>query len=147
MNVIVKTTKDIGIILKHARNEAGFKQSDVAGLFNCGNSFIVDAENGKPTIQAQKLIDLLGLLGLEVVIREKSFDYGLPYIDSTMSGNLEILYSYSVGNISRMKARKMFGTHDMALTQMMRQAGFSPPRATAAQENAMLEEISHIKLT
>lgn len=129
--VAIKTTKDIGIILRHARNEAGFKQSDVAGLFNSGNRFIVDAENGKPTIQAQKLLDLLELLGLEVVIREKTMDYGLPYVDSTMSGNLEILYKYSVGNISRMKARKMLGTDDMSLTQLMRHAGFPPPRATA----------------
>ena len=53
------------------RNEVGFKQLELAGMFGSGNRFIVDAEKGKESIQAQKLIDLLGLLGLEVVIRKK----------------------------------------------------------------------------
>lgn len=70
--LIVNNTKEIGELIKKARNSAGFKQVDVAGIFGSGNRFIVDAESGKETIQAQKLIDLLGLLGLEVIIRKKS---------------------------------------------------------------------------
>lgn len=47
------------------------RQLDVAGLGNTGNRVIVDIENGKPTVQLQKVLDLMDLLGLEVVIQEK----------------------------------------------------------------------------
>ena len=46
--------------------------SHVAGLGNTGNRFVVELENGKPTVQLQKVLDLLDLLGLEVVVRPKS---------------------------------------------------------------------------
>ena len=48
------------------------KQLDLAGLGNTGNRFIVDLENGKPTVQLQKVLDLMDLLGLEVVVRTKA---------------------------------------------------------------------------
>lgn len=69
--VVVSTTKEIGSLIRQVRNDVGFKQLDLAGMFGSGNRFIVDAEKGKETIQAQKLINLLGLLGLEVVIRKR----------------------------------------------------------------------------
>jgi transcriptional regulator with XRE-family HTH domain len=70
--LVVSTTKEVGALIRQVRNEAGFKQLDVAGMFGSGNRFIVEAENGKETIQAQKLIDLLGMVGLEMVIRKKT---------------------------------------------------------------------------
>ncbi|MEI2615188.1 MAG: helix-turn-helix domain-containing protein [Methylotenera sp.] len=68
---VVSSTREIGLLIRQVRNEVGFKQLELAGMFGSGNRFIVDAEKGKESIQAQKLIDLLGLLGLEVVIRKK----------------------------------------------------------------------------
>jgi HTH-type transcriptional regulator / antitoxin HipB len=50
----------------------GLKQEEVAGLGNTGNRFIVDLERGKPTLQLQMALDVLDLLGLEVVVRPKS---------------------------------------------------------------------------
>jgi len=50
--------------------------AEPAGLpishFNTGNRFIVDLENGKPTVQLQRVLDLMDLLGLEVVVRGKA---------------------------------------------------------------------------
>lgn len=69
--VVVTSTKAIGDLVRKARKASGITQADMAGLSGSGNRFIVDAENGKSTIQAQKLIDLIGLVGLEVVIRKK----------------------------------------------------------------------------
>jgi len=68
---VVSSTREIGLLIRQVRNEVGFKQLELAGMIGSGNRFIVDAEKGKESIQAQKLIDLLGLLGLEVVIRKK----------------------------------------------------------------------------
>lgn len=67
----VTSTAEIGELLRAARKQAGVTQADFAMLANSGNRLIVDAENGKPTLQAQKLLDLLALAGLEVVIRRK----------------------------------------------------------------------------
>ena len=72
--MVVSTTEEIGSLIRLVRNEQGINQMVVAGMFGSGNRFISDAENGKKTIQAQKLLDLLGMVGLEVVIRRKRTD-------------------------------------------------------------------------
>jgi len=72
--MVVSTTGEIGSLIRQVRNEQGINQMLVAGMFGSGNRFISDAENGKKTIQAQKLLDLLGMVGLEVVIRRKRTD-------------------------------------------------------------------------
>jgi len=41
------------------------------GLANTGNRFIVELENGKPTVQLQKVLDVLDVLGLEIVVQKK----------------------------------------------------------------------------
>ncbi len=69
--MIVSSTDEIGRLIRMVRNEQGINQMVVAGMFGSGNRFVSDAENGKKTIQAQKLLDLLGMVGLEVVIRRK----------------------------------------------------------------------------
>lgn len=67
----VKMVRDLGMIVQKARKEQQLSQIDVAGLVGCGNRFIVDLEKGKETIQMQKAIDVLELLGLELVIQPK----------------------------------------------------------------------------
>ncbi|MCK0713621.1 hypothetical protein ACFO0U_06105 [Chromohalobacter sarecensis] len=46
-------------------------QIDLAGLAGTGNRFIVDLERGKPTLQLQKVLDVLDLMGLEVIVQRK----------------------------------------------------------------------------
>lgn len=69
---VVRTALDIGQMVKRQRNGMNLRQLDVAGLANTGNRLIVDVENGKPTVQLQKVLDLLDILGLEVVIQPKT---------------------------------------------------------------------------
>jgi HTH-type transcriptional regulator/antitoxin HipB len=68
----IQTTVDLGNLVREQRRLLALKQIDVAGLGNTGNRFIVDLERGKPTVQLQKTLDVLDLLGLEVVVRPKS---------------------------------------------------------------------------
>lgn len=68
---VVRTALDVGQMVKRQRNGMNLRQLDVAGLANTGNRLIVDVENGKPTVQLQKVLDLLDILGLEVVIQPK----------------------------------------------------------------------------
>lgn len=68
----VKSTAELGDIVRERRRRLALKQLEVAGLGNTGNRFIVELEQGKPTVQLQKVLDVLDLLGLEVVVRPKA---------------------------------------------------------------------------
>lgn len=69
---VIKSTVALGVLVREQRQSLALKQLDVAGLGNTGNRFIVDLERGKPTVQLQKVLDVLDLLGLEVVVRVKA---------------------------------------------------------------------------
>lgn len=66
------STAQLGELVRMVRKEQGLTQLDVAGLAGMSNRFVIDLERGKETLQMQKVLDVLGLLGLEVVIRKKS---------------------------------------------------------------------------
>jgi hypothetical protein len=46
-------------------------QADISGMDNTGTRFIVELENGKETVQLNKVLDVLGTLGLEMIIQRK----------------------------------------------------------------------------
>jgi HTH-type transcriptional regulator/antitoxin HipB len=68
----VHNAAELGALIRARRRDLGLKQLDIAGIGNTGNRFIVELENGKPTVQLQKVLDLLDLLGLEVTVRPKA---------------------------------------------------------------------------
>lgn len=68
----ITTVEDLGKIVLATRKSQGLTQADIAGLSHSGNRFIVDLEKGKPTLQMQKALEVLALLGLELVVRPKS---------------------------------------------------------------------------
>lgn len=65
------SVEDIGKAVVQSRKAQGLTQADIAGLAQTGVRFIVDLEKGKPTIQMQKALEVLELLGLELVVRQK----------------------------------------------------------------------------
>ena len=69
---VVRSSAALGAIVREQRKRLALKQLDIAGLGNTGNRFIVDLENGKPTLQLQKVLDILDLLGLELIVRPKA---------------------------------------------------------------------------
>jgi y4mF family transcriptional regulator len=72
LEATVRSSAEVGTLVRAYRKQSMLSQLDLAGLGNTGNRFIVDLESGKPTIQLQKVLDLLDLLGLEAVIRPKA---------------------------------------------------------------------------
>lgn len=68
----IRSADALGALVREQRKRLGLKQTDIAGLGNTGNRFIVELENGKPTVQLQKVLDVMDLLGLEVVVRAKA---------------------------------------------------------------------------
>jgi y4mF family transcriptional regulator len=68
----IRSSVELGAVIREQRKRLALKQLDLAGLGNTGNRFIVDLENGKPTVQLQKVLDVMDLLGLEVLVRAKA---------------------------------------------------------------------------
>jgi y4mF family transcriptional regulator len=68
---MIKTAKDLGIIIKDRRKEMKLSQAELAGLCGVGNRFIVELEAGKPTIQFDKALYIAMNLGLELRIIKK----------------------------------------------------------------------------
>ena len=68
----IRSSVELGAVIREQRKRLALKQLDLAGLGNTGNRFIVDLENGKPTVQLHKVLDLMDLIGLEVVVRTKA---------------------------------------------------------------------------
>jgi HTH-type transcriptional regulator/antitoxin HipB len=67
----IMSVPELGALVRQARKAQGLTQADIAGLANTGTRFLVDLENGKPTIQLQKTLDVMALLGLELVVAKK----------------------------------------------------------------------------
>ena len=64
----IKSAKELGDIAVRFRKMQQLTQVDIAGLGNVGVRFISDLENGKGTVQFDKVMHVLDLLGLDVVI-------------------------------------------------------------------------------
>lgn len=69
--MLMTSTIDLGCFIKSIRKAQGLSQLEIANLGSTGNRVIVDIENGKPTVQLKKVMDLMALLGLEMVVRKK----------------------------------------------------------------------------
>lgn len=63
-----KSTAEIGKLVQNERKRQGITQLQLAGMAGTGIRLISDIENGKETIQVQKLIKILHTLGLGVFI-------------------------------------------------------------------------------
>jgi len=64
----IDSTVELGQIIREKRKEDGLTQADLAAICGFGNRFLVDLENGKPTVQFGKALETLKSLGLEVYI-------------------------------------------------------------------------------
>ena len=63
-----KTAEEIGKLIQAERKRQGITQLQLAGLAGTGIRFISDLENGKGTIQIQKLLKVVQTLGLGIFI-------------------------------------------------------------------------------
>ncbi|MCL2819213.1 MAG: helix-turn-helix domain-containing protein [Oscillospiraceae bacterium] len=62
---------DIGSLVKQKRNQLNMTQSQLATVSGAGVRFLSDLENGKPTMQIGKILEILHVLGLDVYILER----------------------------------------------------------------------------
>ena len=72
MKIALRTVEDAGLAIRALRKQAGIRIDDFALTARVSKQFMTDLENGKPTVQLQKVLDLLDILGLELVIQAKT---------------------------------------------------------------------------
>ena len=65
--VSITSATDIGAILRLLRKETGLTQRDMAGLCNVSLPFLNQVEQGKPTAQIGKVLEVCRRHGIEVV--------------------------------------------------------------------------------
>jgi HTH-type transcriptional regulator/antitoxin HipB len=69
--VKVSSAADVGALVKQRRKSQDLSQQDFASLAQTGNRFVCDLESGKGTVQFNKVMQVLDMLGLDVVIMER----------------------------------------------------------------------------
>ena len=62
-------TQPLAEAVRQRRKELGVTQLELAALAGCGPVFIYDVESAKTTLRLDKLLDVLDVLGLELVLR------------------------------------------------------------------------------
>ena len=65
------TVKDIGDRVRKERKAQGMTKSQLADLCGVGLSFVSNLENGKPTLEAGKMLRVVNTLGLDLVLRKR----------------------------------------------------------------------------
>jgi HTH-type transcriptional regulator/antitoxin HipB len=61
-------TAALGRAIRARRKALRLTQIDLSRLAGCGPDFVYDVEAGKTSLRLDKLLDLLGILGLELVV-------------------------------------------------------------------------------
>ena len=65
MNILAKSTQDIGHMIRSTRKQLGVTQSDLALAAGTGLRFIIELEKGKATCQIGKILDILQVLNIQ----------------------------------------------------------------------------------
>ena len=62
---IIKSTEDIGYMIRSTRKQLGVTQSDLALAAGTGLRFIIELEKGKATCQIGKILHVLQVLNIQ----------------------------------------------------------------------------------
>jgi len=68
-DIKIQSIAELGKIVRQRRKKMGISQADLSGMTGLGNRFIVDLEKGKPTIQFEKVLLILSLLGIDLIAK------------------------------------------------------------------------------
>lgn len=67
-----QTPREAGMILRNMREDAGLSQSALAALSGVSRRWLLDFENGKPSVDMSKVMDAFAALGAGFDVVEKS---------------------------------------------------------------------------
>lgn len=63
--------KSLGIEIRKRRKELQYTQACVAEFTGLSVTFISDVENGKPTVELEKTLELIHILGMDVNVEKR----------------------------------------------------------------------------
>jgi len=66
------SSSEIGNLIRNERKRLGVTQKDVALAAGTGLRFLVELEQGKPTVQLGKVLQVLQALGMELEVKGSS---------------------------------------------------------------------------
>ena len=67
----IADAKSLGIEIRKRRKELQYTQAYVAEFTGLSVTFISDVENGKPTVELEKTLELIHILGLDVKVEKR----------------------------------------------------------------------------
>ena len=73
MEIKIFETKTLGQAIKTARKQNEMTQTEIAAICGVGVRFISDLENGKPTVELEKVLRVIKGLGLELIVKQKGW--------------------------------------------------------------------------
>lgn len=79
----ILSSKSLGDVVRQQRKLQGATQVELASLCNVGVRFISDLENGKPTIELGKVLQVLNSLGLELAIQPRGWTHSTFTIEAS----------------------------------------------------------------
>ncbi|MBE0439824.1 MAG: helix-turn-helix transcriptional regulator [Gammaproteobacteria bacterium] len=79
----ILSTKSLGDVVRQQRKLQGATQVEFASLCGVGVRFISDLENGKPTVEMGKVLQVLNSLGLELAIQPRGWTHSAFTIEAS----------------------------------------------------------------
>lgn len=76
---------NIGKLIRNTRKQQGFTQKEAAGYLNVGVRFLSELENGKPTVQLGKVLQVLEGLGFATLLIPKSQKKIINYVNKNLA--------------------------------------------------------------
>lgn len=71
---MIQSPQNIGSYIRKVRKELNVTQKDLALTAGTGLRFIIDLENGKPTCQIGKTLQVLQVLGIQLNLSHTEFE-------------------------------------------------------------------------
>lgn len=69
--------KPLGAAVRTAREQAGLTQAQLARTAKVGLKFLYELESGKETLRADKVLDVLEILGLQLVVAPRNGEHAV----------------------------------------------------------------------
>lgn len=91
--VTVSTTREIGLVIRAMRRDAGMTQVELASACGCSQRFISQVERGKQTAELGKVLDVLATLGITVSLTNRTSSHNarelVEQVESSVARQLE----------------------------------------------------------
>lgn len=67
----VRSSEELGLVVARARKGRGYSQQQFADLAGVGRRFVSELENGKPSAEIGKVLQVLTALGIDMQLKAR----------------------------------------------------------------------------